>query len=160
MIALMAAEGLAVKPSCQLLEVTRAGYYAAVSRPPSARAIRHAWLTDLIAEIHAASHGTYGGPRVHAELRLGRGGGGRPQGSRRPGIGRSPLAGRKARVMLGVGTPAAPGIANAFARGCGRPGRPARSRTTGRSLPPGPRPAMWAGTGRARHPQPGRPSTQ
>jgi putative transposase len=57
MIALMAAEGLAVKPSCQLLDVTRAGYYAAVSRPPSARAIRHAWLTDLITEVHAASRG-------------------------------------------------------------------------------------------------------
>ena len=73
MIALMASEDLAVKPSCRLLEVTRAGYYAAVSRPPSARAIRHAWLTDLITEVHAASRGTYGAPRVHAELRLGRG---------------------------------------------------------------------------------------
>ena len=68
----MAAENLSVKPACRLLEVTRAGYYAALSRPPSARAIRHAWLTDLIAEIHAASRGTYGAPRVHAELRLGR----------------------------------------------------------------------------------------
>jgi putative transposase len=73
MIALMASEGLAVKPSCALLEVTRAGYYGHLSRPPSARAIRHAWLTDLITEVHAASHGTYGAPRVHAELRLGRG---------------------------------------------------------------------------------------
>ena len=73
MIALMAAEDLSVKPSCRLLEVTRAGYYAYVSRPPSARAIRHAWLTDLITEIHASSRGTYGAPRVHAELRLGRG---------------------------------------------------------------------------------------
>lgn len=69
----MAAESLAVKPACRLLEVTRGGYYAAVSRPPSARAIRHAWLTDLITEVHAASRGAYGAPRVHAELRLGRG---------------------------------------------------------------------------------------
>ena len=50
--------GSAVKPSCRLLEVTRAGYYGHLSRPPSARAIRHAWLTDLITEIHAASRGT------------------------------------------------------------------------------------------------------
>ena len=73
MIAAMASESLAVKPACQVLSVTRAGYYAFVSRPPSARAIRHAWLTDLIREIHASSRGTYGAPRVHAELRMGRG---------------------------------------------------------------------------------------
>ncbi len=72
MIAAMAGEHLAVKPACRLLEVTRAGYYAHLSRPPSARQVRHAWLTDLIREIHAASRGTYGAPRVHAELRLGR----------------------------------------------------------------------------------------
>jgi putative transposase len=41
-------------------------------RPLSPRAIRNAWLTDLIVEIHTASRGTYGAPRVHAELRLGR----------------------------------------------------------------------------------------
>jgi putative transposase len=38
-----------------------------------AEAIRHAWLTDRIAEIHQAARGTYGTLRVHAELRLGRG---------------------------------------------------------------------------------------
>ena len=40
---------------------------------PSERAIRHAWLTDLIRDVHAESRGTYGGRRVHAELTLGRG---------------------------------------------------------------------------------------
>src|SRR3954452_24362903 len=35
--------------------------------------IRHVWLTDQILEVHAASHGTYGARRVHAELTLGRG---------------------------------------------------------------------------------------
>jgi transposase-like protein len=39
----------------------------------AARAVRHAWLTDLIQEIHAASYGAYGANRVHAELVLGRG---------------------------------------------------------------------------------------
>jgi putative transposase len=53
--------------------VSVSGYYAWRSRPPSARAIRHAWLTDLIVEIHQGSRGTYGARRVHAELRLGRG---------------------------------------------------------------------------------------
>jgi hypothetical protein len=37
------------------------------------RAIRHAWLTDPIIDIHAASRGVYGARRVHAELTLGRG---------------------------------------------------------------------------------------
>lgn len=62
-----------VKTACELLDVSRAGYYHWKDRPLSARAIRNAWLTDMIVEIHAASRGTYGAPRVHAELRLGRG---------------------------------------------------------------------------------------
>ena len=69
---MIAEESLSVQLACRLLEVTRSGYYAAASRPPSARSIRHAWLTDLIAQIHAASRSTYGAPRVHAELRMGR----------------------------------------------------------------------------------------
>jgi putative transposase len=43
------------------------------SRPPSQRSIRHAWLTDLSREIHAASYQAYGARRVHAEMVLGRG---------------------------------------------------------------------------------------
>ncbi|MET8088217.1 IS3 family transposase [Micromonospora sp. NPDC005237] len=39
----------------------------------SARAVRHAWLTGLITEIHQQSRANYGARRVHAELRLGRG---------------------------------------------------------------------------------------
>jgi len=69
----IAEESLSVQLACRLLDVTRSGYYAAAGRPPSARSIRHAWLTDLIGQIHAASRGTYGAPRVHAELRMGRG---------------------------------------------------------------------------------------
>lgn len=49
------------------------GYYEWLVRTPSARSVRHAWLTDLITEIHQHSRGTYGSRRVHAELRLGRG---------------------------------------------------------------------------------------
>ncbi len=70
---MIAEESLSVQLACRLLDVTRSGYYAAASRPPSARSIRHAWLTDLISQIHAASRSTYGAPRVHAELRMGRG---------------------------------------------------------------------------------------
>jgi putative transposase len=35
--------------------------------------MRHAWLTDVIREVHAASYGRYGAKRVCAELVLGRG---------------------------------------------------------------------------------------
>ena len=48
-------------------------FYEWRNRPPSARAIRHAWLTDLIHQIHQQSRGTYGALRVHAELKLGYG---------------------------------------------------------------------------------------
>jgi putative transposase len=69
----MAGEGLPVEVACRVLGVSCAGFYAWRFRPPSARAVRHAWLTDLIREIHAGSYGAYGAPRVHAELVLGRG---------------------------------------------------------------------------------------
>jgi putative transposase len=56
---------------CRVLGVARAGYYAWTTRPPSARPTADARLVEQIREIHARSRGTYGAPRVHAELRLG-----------------------------------------------------------------------------------------
>ena len=55
---MMAGEGLPVEVACRVLGVSCAGYYAWRFRPPSARAVRHAWLTDLIREVHAASYGS------------------------------------------------------------------------------------------------------
>lgn len=69
----MAAEGLPVQGAVRVLEVSESGYYEWRTRPPSQRSIRHAWLTDMIREAHAASKGTYGILRIHAELTLGRG---------------------------------------------------------------------------------------
>lgn len=69
----MAAEGIAVGVACRVLDVSVSGFYAWRSRAPSARAIRHAWLTDLIIDVHQASRGIYGARRVQAELILGRG---------------------------------------------------------------------------------------
>jgi len=68
----MASEGRPVEVACRVLGVSTAGFYAWRSRGPSARSVRHAWLTDVMRQIHAASYGTYGGRRVHAELTLGR----------------------------------------------------------------------------------------
>ena len=69
----MAAEGLPIQSGCRMLEVSESGFHAWRDRPPSERQIRHAWLTDLVSEIHFASRQTYGSIRVHAELKLGRG---------------------------------------------------------------------------------------
>lgn len=71
----MAAEGLPVQVACRVLKVwhrPESGYYEWRSRPRSQREIRHAWLTDLIREVHVSSRGVYGSRRVHAELVLGR----------------------------------------------------------------------------------------
>ncbi len=70
---MIASEGLPVEVACRVLDVSSAGYYAWRFRPPSPRAVRHAWLTDVIRQVHAASYGSYGAKRVYAELVLGRG---------------------------------------------------------------------------------------
>ena len=54
---------------CSVLGVSRAGYYAWKDRPASARQRRDDELISQIGEVHAESNGTYGWPRVHAELR-------------------------------------------------------------------------------------------
>ncbi len=59
-----------ISVACELLGVSRSGYYDWATRPPSDRALGDAWLTARIKEIHAANRGGYGAPRVHAELRL------------------------------------------------------------------------------------------
>ncbi len=58
---------------CRVLGVSRAGFYAWERRAPSDRDLADAWLLEKIREIHAASKGTYGARRVHAELRLAHG---------------------------------------------------------------------------------------
>ena len=52
----------------RVLSVSSSGYYAWRGRPPSARARADAELTARVQEIHAGSRGTYGAPRIHAEL--------------------------------------------------------------------------------------------
>ena len=73
MIAVIAAEGLPVQLATRALGVSASGYYEWRGRAPSARAVRHAWLTEQIQAVHLASRGTYGSRRVHAELTLGLG---------------------------------------------------------------------------------------
>lgn len=53
---------------CEVLGVTRSGYYAWRSRPSSPRAQRQTELMGQIEAIHRESRGTYGSPRVHHAL--------------------------------------------------------------------------------------------
>jgi putative transposase len=54
---------------CRVLEVSTSGFDAWMKRPPSDRARADRALTARIRSVHQASRGTYGAPRVHAELR-------------------------------------------------------------------------------------------
>jgi putative transposase len=53
---------------CRVLGVSTSGYYAWRPRPLSARARADVTLGAQIQAIHRHSRGTYGVPRVHAEL--------------------------------------------------------------------------------------------
>ena len=59
----------AIATMCHVLGVSASGYYAWQQRAPSPRARADAVLLERIRAIHAKSRGTYGVPRVHAELR-------------------------------------------------------------------------------------------
>ena len=57
-----------VTMQCRLLGVSTSGYYAWQQRSPSSRAKADQELLAMIRAIHTRSRGTYGAPRVHAEL--------------------------------------------------------------------------------------------
>ena len=52
----------------RLLGVSRSGFYAWAERAPSQRACQNSVLGGGIQRIHEYSRGTYGAPRIHAEL--------------------------------------------------------------------------------------------
>ena len=45
---MMAAEYIPVEVSCRVLDVSVSGYYEWLARKPSARSVRHAWLTSSL----------------------------------------------------------------------------------------------------------------
>jgi putative transposase len=59
--------------ACRVLNISRSGFYDWLGRPEPPRELRNKEMLKLITEIHAGSRGSYGSPRVHAELRLGQG---------------------------------------------------------------------------------------
>ena len=55
--------------ACQVLEVSRSGYYAWRDRPVSARARRREELAAKVRAVHAENRGVYGSPRVFRALK-------------------------------------------------------------------------------------------
>lgn len=57
-----------VTAMCRVLEVSGSGFYAWLKRSPSERAKEDDRLREQIREVHRDSRGTYGAPRIVAEL--------------------------------------------------------------------------------------------
>ena len=64
-------DAFGVKRLCRILSVSRSGFYRWGKAAPARaqRAASDAALTEQIKQIHAEFDGTYGSPRVTAELR-------------------------------------------------------------------------------------------
>lgn len=74
------------------MKIAPSTYYAARSRPPSARAVRDVEVTKQIKEVHEQNYSVYGVRKVHAEL------------ARRGGVAGRPVARcTVARLMKAVG---------------------------------------------------------
>ena len=58
--------GFPVSVLCDVLAVSRSGYYAWLRRKPSTRAVRREELAGRVRAVHEQSRGTYGSPRVAA----------------------------------------------------------------------------------------------
>jgi putative transposase len=57
-----------VATMCRVLGVSPSGFWAWLKREPSQRSVSDAELTARITAVHKESRGTYGSPRVHADL--------------------------------------------------------------------------------------------
>jgi putative transposase len=54
---------------CNVLELSKSGYYAWCKRPPSPRTQENKQLSEQIHQIHQKSRRTYGAPRIYASLK-------------------------------------------------------------------------------------------
>jgi putative transposase len=69
----LADDQIPVAVACRVLKISTSGYYDWLGRPESPRQLRNRELTKMIHQIHTESRGSYGSPRIHAELRIGLG---------------------------------------------------------------------------------------
>jgi putative transposase len=58
-----------IRKMCEVLKVSRSGFYAWLHRQPSGRAREDEVIAVHVREVHRRSHETYGSPRIYAELR-------------------------------------------------------------------------------------------
>lgn len=66
------AEGFPVTAACSVAGISTTAFYDWAScRGPSDHDLKEAYLINEIVDVHAGSDGTYGAPRVHAQLRHG-----------------------------------------------------------------------------------------
>ncbi|MGO9793137.1 MAG: hypothetical protein ACLP8S_27530 [Solirubrobacteraceae bacterium] len=49
--------GIPVSLACELLDVSRSGYYEWATRAPSDRELSDAWLTEKVKQVHAENRG-------------------------------------------------------------------------------------------------------
>ena len=64
---------LGVELICRLLQVAPSSYYAAKTRPPSARSLADEQHRVVIRKVHKDNYGVYGVRKMHAELNRRRG---------------------------------------------------------------------------------------
>ena len=63
------AETYPLEVACEVLEVSRSGYYAWRERPAGARAKRREELAEKVKAVHEQNRGVYGSPRVFRALK-------------------------------------------------------------------------------------------
>ncbi len=63
------AETYPLEVACEVLDVSRSGYYAWRDRPDSARAKRREELAEKVKAVHEHNRGVYGSPRVFQALK-------------------------------------------------------------------------------------------
>jgi putative transposase len=57
-----------IAPMCELLDVSKSGFYDAQERPPSPRAQRRERINASVRQVYADSHGIYGSGKVAKQL--------------------------------------------------------------------------------------------
>ena len=62
-------DSLPVSVMCQVLHVSKSGYYDSLDRTPSTRAIRHERIRQTIVRLHTASNGIYGSLKIARQMR-------------------------------------------------------------------------------------------